>query len=46
MIDTNLKGLLHMTRLISPGMVERKSGHILNLGSTAGKRNLSQRQCV
>ncbi|MCA0332386.1 MAG: SDR family NAD(P)-dependent oxidoreductase [Bacteroidetes bacterium] len=37
MIDTNLKGLLHMTRLISPGMVERKSGHILNLGSTAGK---------
>jgi len=37
MIDTNLKGLLYMTRLISPGMVERKSGHIINLCSTAGK---------
>lgn len=37
MIDTNIKGLLYMTRLISPGMVERKSGHIINLGSTAGK---------
>ncbi len=37
MIDTNIKGLLYMTRLISPGMVARKSGHIINLGSTAGK---------
>jgi NADP-dependent 3-hydroxy acid dehydrogenase YdfG len=37
MIDTNVKGLLYMTRLISPGMVERKSGHILNICSTAGK---------
>ena len=37
MIDTNLKGLLYMTRLISPSMVERKSGHIINLCSTAGK---------
>ena len=37
MIDTNLKGLLYMTRIISPGMVERKSGHIINLCSTAGK---------
>ncbi|HMY84436.1 MAG TPA: SDR family NAD(P)-dependent oxidoreductase [Saprospiraceae bacterium] len=37
MIDTNIKGLLHMTRLISPGMVERRQGHIINLGSTAGK---------
>ena len=37
MIDTNIKGLLYMTRLISPGMVERKSGHIINLCSTAGK---------
>ncbi|HEY3385895.1 MAG TPA: SDR family NAD(P)-dependent oxidoreductase, partial [Saprospiraceae bacterium] len=33
MIDTNVKGLLYMTRLISPGMVERKSGHIINLCS-------------
>ena len=37
MIDTNVKGLMYMTRLISPGMVERKSGHIINLGSSAGK---------
>ena len=37
MIDTNIKGLLYMTRLVSPGMVERKSGHIINLCSTAGK---------
>jgi len=37
MIDTNVKGLLYMTRLISPGMVEKKSGHIINICSTAGK---------
>lgn len=37
MIDTNVKGLLYMTRLITPGMVERKAGHIINLCSTAGK---------
>ncbi len=37
MIDTNLKGLIYMTRLVSPQMVERKSGHIINLGSSAGK---------
>ena len=37
MIDTNLKGLLYMTRLISPMMVARQSGHIINLGSSAGK---------
>lgn len=36
MIDTNIKGLLYMTRLISPGMVKRKSGHIINVCSTAG----------
>ena len=35
MIDTNIKGLLYVTRLISPGMVERKRGHIINIGSTA-----------
>lgn len=35
MIDTNIKGLLYVTRLISPGLVERKNGHIINLGSTA-----------
>jgi 3-hydroxy acid dehydrogenase/malonic semialdehyde reductase len=37
MIDTNLKGLLYMTRLISPGMVARRAGHIINLGSIAGR---------
>ncbi len=36
MIDTNIKGLLHMTRVVSPGMVERRSGHIINVCSTAG----------
>lgn len=37
MIDTNVKGLLYITRLISPSMVTRKSGHIINICSTAGK---------
>lgn len=37
MIDTNLKGLLYVTRAIAPGMVERNSGHIINIGSVAGK---------
>jgi 3-hydroxy acid dehydrogenase/malonic semialdehyde reductase len=37
MIDTNIKGLLYITRMISPGMVARGKGHIVNLGSVAGK---------
>lgn len=37
MIDTNIKGLLYITRLVSPGMVERRSGHIVNISSIAGK---------
>ncbi|HBH23303.1 MAG TPA: NAD(P)-dependent oxidoreductase [Cytophagales bacterium] len=37
MIDINVKGLLYMSRAVSPQMVERKSGHIINIGSIAGK---------
>ncbi len=37
MIDTNIKGLLYMTRAIAPSMVKRQSGHIINICSTAGK---------
>jgi 3-hydroxy acid dehydrogenase/malonic semialdehyde reductase len=37
MIDTNVKGLLYVTRVIAPGMATRKKGHIINIGSTAGK---------
>lgn len=36
MIDTNVKALLMMTRLVVPGMVERGRGHIINIGSVAG----------
>lgn len=36
MMDTNIKGLVHMTHAILPGMVERKCGHIINIGSVAG----------
>lgn len=37
MIDTNVKGLLYVSKAIIPLMVERKKGHIINIGSTAGK---------
>jgi 3-hydroxy acid dehydrogenase/malonic semialdehyde reductase len=37
MIDTNVKGLLYITRAISPMMVQRKSGHIINISSIAAK---------
>jgi len=36
MIDTNVKGLLYLSRLIIPQMKERNTGHIINIGSTAG----------
>ena len=37
MMDTNVKGLLYVSRTVSQGMIERKSGHIINIGSIAGK---------
>ena len=37
MIDTNVKGLLYITRLVLPHMIERNEGHIVNLGSVAGR---------
>ncbi len=36
MIDTNVKGVLHVSRIVLPGMVERKRGHIVHVGSVAG----------
>ena len=37
MVDTNIKGLMYMTRAVLPGMVARRRGHIVNLGSTASR---------
>ncbi|MGQ0502814.1 MAG: SDR family NAD(P)-dependent oxidoreductase [Panacagrimonas sp.] len=37
MVDTNVKGLMYLTRAILPGMVARNCGHVINIGSTAGE---------
>jgi 3-hydroxy acid dehydrogenase/malonic semialdehyde reductase len=37
MVDTNIKGLMYMTRALLPGMVARGRGHVINIGSTAGE---------
>jgi 3-hydroxy acid dehydrogenase/malonic semialdehyde reductase len=37
MVDTNIKGLLYISRAVLPGMIEKKSGHVINIGSIAGK---------
>jgi NADP-dependent 3-hydroxy acid dehydrogenase YdfG len=36
MLDTNVKGLMYMTKAVIPGMIEKKKGHIINMGSIAG----------
>jgi 3-hydroxy acid dehydrogenase/malonic semialdehyde reductase len=42
MIDTNLKGLLYVTHSVLPFMIEKKKGHIINLGSLAGKETYAK----
>lgn len=37
MVDTNIKGLMYVTRAVLPGMIERGIGHVVNIGSTAGE---------
>jgi len=39
MIDTNVKGLLYVTRIVTPWMIERKTGHIISISSIAGKES-------
>jgi len=42
MIDTNVKGLLYVSKAILPGMTKRGKGHVINIGSTAGKEVYSK----
>lgn len=41
MIDTNVKGLLYVSKILIPAMIEKGKGHIINIGSIAGKENYS-----
>jgi NADP-dependent 3-hydroxy acid dehydrogenase YdfG len=46
MIDINVKGLLYVSKAIIPQMIERKSGHIINIGSTAAKEVIQTEMCT
>ena len=46
MIDINVKGLLYVSKAIIPQMMERKSGHIINIGSTAEKKFIRTEMCI
>ncbi len=46
MIDTNVKGLLYVSRQIMPLMISQKYGHIINLSSIAGKRSICPWKCL
>ena len=43
MLDINVKGLLYVSKAVIPQMIERNDGHLIHVGSTAGKRGLSKR---
>ncbi|MFB2969560.1 SDR family NAD(P)-dependent oxidoreductase [Aerosakkonema sp. BLCC-F183] len=45
MIDTNIKGLLYVTRYIVPGMINRGKGHVVNIGSIAAYQTYSALRC-
>lgn len=46
MLDINVKGLLYVSKAILPGMLHRESGHIINVGSTAGKKYTQMEMCI